>query len=89
MTFVHREAPKTNFTCDGKKPLGSYADVETNCQSFHVCTGDPEKGSMEKHSFLCPNGTIFNQVHFICDWWYNFDCEGLATRHGLAYKVLN
>ena len=20
-------------------------------------------------SFLCPNGTIFNQEIFICDWW--------------------
>ena len=24
--------------------------------------------------FLCPNGTIFNQNYFICDWWFNFDC---------------
>ena len=24
--------------------------------------------------FLCPNGTIFNQQYFVCDWWYNLDC---------------
>ncbi len=26
------------------------------------------------NAFLCPNGTIFNQQYFICDWWYNVDC---------------
>ena len=20
-------------------------------------------------SFLCPNGTVFNQEIFVCDWW--------------------
>ena len=36
---------------------------------------------MSKYSFLCPNGTIFNQEYFICDWWFNVDCaeaEALA-----------
>ena len=35
-----------------------------------------------KYTFLCPNGTIFNQEYFICDWWFNFDCseaEGLYS----------
>merc|ERR1719312_1650397 len=31
-------------------------------------------GGLSKYSFLCPNGTIFNQNYFICDWWFNFDC---------------
>ena len=30
---------------------------------------------MAKYSFLCPNGTIFNQGYFICDWWFNVDCS--------------
>ena len=37
---------------------------------------------MTKYSFLCPNGTIFNQEYFICDWWFNVDCskaEDLAS----------
>jgi hypothetical protein len=33
---------------------------------------------MMTHSFLCPNGTIFNQNHFICDWWFNVDCDEAA-----------
>ena len=28
----------------------------------------------EANAFLCPNGTIFNQQYFVCDWWYNIDC---------------
>lgn len=30
--------PDTNFSCDGKVIGGYYADVETGCQMFHVCT---------------------------------------------------
>lgn len=26
-------------------------------------------------SFLCTNGTIFNQAEFTCDWWYNVKCS--------------
>jgi len=26
-------------------------------------------------AFLCPNGTLFNQQVFVCDWWYNVDCN--------------
>ena len=60
---------KSIFLC----PLGYYADPEADCQAFHICTADGQ-GSLAKYSFLCPNGTIFNQNYFICDWWFNFDC---------------
>ncbi len=29
---------------------------------------------MVAYTFLCPNGTIFNQEYFICDWWFNVNC---------------
>ena len=60
---------------------GYYADPEADCQVFHICTNDGN-GGLSKYSFLCPNGTIFNQNYFICDWWFNFDCaeaEGLFS----------
>ena len=38
---------------------------------------------MSKYSFLCPNGTIFNQNYFICDWWFNFDCAEAADLYSL------
>jgi hypothetical protein len=53
---------------------GYYADDEARCQVFHICTADGQ-GGLAKYSFLCPNGTIFNQNYFICDWWFNFDCS--------------
>ena len=39
---------------------GYYADPEAECQVFHICSDDGQ-GGMTKYSFLCPNGTIFNQ----------------------------
>ena len=41
-------------------------------------------GGLGTQSFLCPNGTVFNQEYFICDWWFNFDCSqatGLYSRN--------
>ncbi|XP_063540866.1 GATA zinc finger domain-containing protein 14-like isoform X2 [Cydia strobilella] len=63
--------PRTTFSCAGRKP-GYYADQETNCQAFRVCTAGSTYGFQ---SFLCPNGTLFNQAVFVCDWWMNVKCE--------------
>merc|ERR1719438_692081 len=65
--------PDTSFICDGQIQ-GYYADPEADCQSFHICAnlGD---GGLTKYSLLCPNGTLFNQQYFICDWWFNVDCS--------------
>lgn len=57
------------FDCT-KRPIGFYADVEYNCQVFHMCD---EKGNRIPH--VCANDTSFNQEFRICDWEYNFDCE--------------
>ena len=65
--------PDTSFLCSGRVQ-GYYADPEADCQTFHVCAnlGD---GDLTKYSLLCPNGTLFNQQYFICDWWFNVDCS--------------
>merc|ERR1719447_993007 len=70
---IYAEVPETGFSCDGQVDGGYYADPEAECQAFHICTADGA-GGLAKYSFLCPNGTIFNQNYFICDWWFNFDC---------------
>ena len=78
---IYAEVPETGFACDGQVDGGYYADPEAECQVFHICTADGQ-GGLAKYSFLCPNGTIFNQNYFICDWWFNFDCseaEGLYS----------
>merc|ERR1712203_1055823 len=80
---IYAEVPETAFACDGQVDGGYYADGEAECQVFHICTADGA-GGLAKYSFLCPNGTIFNQNYFICDWWFNFDCaeaEGLYGRN--------
>merc|ERR1719242_528870 len=78
---IYAETPETAFSCDGQVDGGYYADPEAQCQVFHICTADGA-GGLAKYSFLCPNGTVFNQNYFICDWWFNFDCaeaEGLYS----------
>ena len=37
-------------------------------QAFWVCHNKQQDG------FLCPNGTMFNQRYFTCDWWFNVRC---------------
>lgn len=76
---VYHEVPPTSFHCaDVTAVPGMYANVETGCQAYHVCH-DGREGH-QGASFLCTNGTIFNQKEFTCDWWYNVDC-GQATAY--------
>jgi len=70
--------PATSFSCADKVAGGYYADTEAGCQAFHICVGDGA-GGLTKYSFLCPNGTLFNQQYFVCDWWFNVDCD--RTEH--------
>ena len=65
---------------------GYYADPEADCQAFHICTADGQ-GGLSKYSFLCPNGTVFNQNYFICDWWFNFDCSTAEELYSLNEDI--
>merc|ERR1712106_1001087 len=68
------EVPETSFLCDGQVDGGYYADPEAECQAFHICANNGN-GGLTKFSFLCPNGTLFQQQYFVCDWWFNVDCS--------------
>lgn len=51
----------TNFTCDDKPYIpGLYADMEADCQMFHLC--------MKKivDHFMCPTGSTFDQKYLVC-----------------------
>ena len=61
---------------------GYYADPAAECQAYHICE-DIGQGGLSKYSFLCPIGTIFNQKHFNCDWWFNFDCSTAEDLYAL------
>merc|ERR1712106_528221 len=83
---IYAEVPETAFTCDGQVDGGYYADPEAECQVFHICTADGA-GGLAKYSFLCPNGTLFNQNYFVCDWWFNFDCSTAEELYSLNDEI--
>merc|ERR1712203_372861 len=76
--------PDTGFDCD-EQIEGYYADPEADCQSFNMCVNFGE-GDLTKYSLLCPNGTLFNQQYFICDWWFNVDCSQAEDLYGLTRR---
>merc|ERR1740123_2057429 len=80
---IYAEVPESGFTCEGQVDGGYYSDPEAECQAFHICTADGA-GGLAKYSFLCPNGTLFNQNYFICDWWFNFDCSTAEELYSLG-----
>merc|ERR1712025_554128 len=77
--------PDTGFDCD-EQIEGYYSDQDADCQSFHIC-GNDGSGSLIKYSFLCPNGTLFNQQYFICDWWFNVDCSQAQDFYSLNADI--
>merc|ERR1712001_212361 len=83
---IYAEVPESGFSCEGQVDGGYYADPEAECQAFHICTADGA-GGLAKYSFLCPNGTLFNQNYFICDWWFNFDCATAEDLYSLNDEI--
>jgi hypothetical protein len=51
--------PQSRFDCVDKQ-TGYYADEDLNCEVFHYCQDNA------KHSWICPEGFTFHQVHLIC-----------------------
>ncbi|XP_059477388.1 uncharacterized protein LOC132197830 [Neocloeon triangulifer] len=51
--------PQSKFNCNGKH-TGYYADEGLSCEVFHYC----QDGA--RHSWVCPDGFTFHQVHLIC-----------------------
>ncbi|GIY38455.1 chitin-binding type-2 domain-containing protein [Caerostris extrusa] len=60
---------RSTFTCFANGYY--YADVDNNCQIFHICysadTTDGKQTQMQ-YSFLCGNQTVFNQLTFTCTY---------------------
>jgi len=75
-TILHRakrweEFPNVTFTFDcTDRAIGFYADMEFDCQIFHMCDADGRR-----IPYICANETGFNQQYRVCDWNYNFDCN--------------
>ena len=73
-------APPTSFSCAGLTP-GYYADLESDCQAYQRCT---ETNDAPIATLLCPNGTLYNQQYFVCDWWFNVDCSVVSSLAGIV-----
>uniref|UniRef100_A0A1A9WL77 Chitin-binding type-2 domain-containing protein n=1 Tax=Glossina brevipalpis TaxID=37001 RepID=A0A1A9WL77_9MUSC len=67
------QVPQTNFDCAQQALPGYYADIEAQCQVFHICALN------RTYSFLCPNGTIFSQEVLVCVWWNQYDCASAPS----------
>ncbi|XP_011160639.1 uncharacterized protein LOC105196401 [Solenopsis invicta] len=78
---IFNKVPWTQFACEWRYP-GYYADPEANCQVFHIC----QRGG-QKDSFLCPNGTLFNQETLVCMWWYTVDCSRAQSFYSINEAV--
>jgi hypothetical protein len=43
-TYDFSNLPDTSFTCVGRTPGKYYADLETRCQMYHICSQSRERG---------------------------------------------
>ncbi|XP_045475315.1 GATA zinc finger domain-containing protein 14-like isoform X2 [Harmonia axyridis] len=73
-TYSLENMPDTEFSCRDKILGGYYADVDAQCQMFHICVKVAGVG-VQDFRFLCPNGTAFDQDHQICAEWEDVDCD--------------
>ena len=59
------------FSCEARE-YGYYADVDNNCQIFHICLPlEDDAGAIietAQWSFICGNGTIFDQSTLTCNY---------------------
>ena len=60
-----------SFSCEGQE-YGYYADVSNACQVFHICLPiEDDAGAVietAQWSFICGNGTIFDQATLACNY---------------------
>ena len=65
---------------------GYYSDTSLQCQAFQICVAD-SVGQLTKYSFLCPNGSLFDQQYFVCDYWFNVDCSQAESLYSLNEEI--
>merc|ERR1711923_150222 len=75
-----------SFSCEGQA-YGYFADVENNCEVFHICYPlTDETGRITEYlkwSFFCGNGTVFDQVALVCNHPEDaFPCEESPSLYG-------
>ncbi|KAG7156551.1 U-scoloptoxin(01)-Cw1a-like [Homarus americanus] len=79
----------TSFTCEGRS-YGYYADVDNNCEIFHVCLPVADASGTVvitlQYTFTCGNQTILSQDTATCKFREDaFPCDQAPT----LYDVVN
>jgi hypothetical protein len=74
------------FTCLDR-PYGYYADINNNCEIFHICLPiEDNEGSIidfAQWSFACGNTTVFDQQTLTCNYPTDaFPCEESESLFG-------
>ncbi|XP_059083499.1 uncharacterized protein LOC131880806 [Tigriopus californicus] len=74
------------FNCEGRK-YGYYGDINNDCQLFHICLpiedADGNVIDTNHWTFLCSNGTIFDQQTLSCNYISDsFPCEESESLYG-------
>ncbi|CAH2083928.1 unnamed protein product [Euphydryas editha] len=85
-----RENITDTFSCENRT-YGYYADVDNECQIFHVCvpTQTPSGRNVTyKYSFICPKDTVFNQEVLVCTWERDaLPCEESPNFYDLNMEI--
>uniref|UniRef100_A0A4D5R924 SLPTX1 n=1 Tax=Scolopendra viridis TaxID=118503 RepID=A0A4D5R924_SCOVI len=78
------ENSDSKFSCENRQ-LGYYADVEKNCDIFHICDG---KVPAKRYTFACINKTKFNQPSTECIFEVEtVFCEASPSRYDSSNRV--
>lgn len=51
-------------------------------QMWHYCQPD---GRHDR--FLCPNGTVFDQLTRVCNWWFNVPCDNSLSLYDINFDL--
>ncbi|CAK1548801.1 unnamed protein product [Leptosia nina] len=82
-----RENITDTFSCENRV-YGYYADVDNDCQIFHVCLPSQTPSGRNvtyRWSFICPAETVFNQEVLVC----TRDRDSIPCEDSPAYYDLN
>ena len=73
--------PETSFTCEDKITGGYYADLEADCQLFHVCVqvSEYEVRKQEKLQETFPLETILVVIKYQKPWNTHYKCINLSN----------
>ncbi|XP_035455592.2 uncharacterized protein LOC118279864 [Spodoptera frugiperda] len=85
-----RENITDTFSCENRT-YGYYADVDNDCQVFHVCLPSQTPSGRNvtyRWSFICPNQTVFNQEVLTCTLTADsIDCKDSPDFYHLNMEI--